>query len=194
MTSVVIPGSVTNIGDRAFFPCFNLRDITVDDSSLNYSSIDGVLLTKNHGILIRCPTVRVGSYTIPDGVMSVQGYAFDYCSSLTSVRICSSVTNIGFYNGIFNFCTNLTAITVDPLSLFYTSVDGVLLDKAQTTLVRFPEGSGGDYSVPSGVTLIQSRAFAHCGRLISITLPSTVTVLGTYAFDSCINLAGVYFL
>ena len=58
------------------------------------------------------------------------------CTSLTSVTIPSSVTSIG--DGAFADCTSLTAITVDALNPVYSSVDGVLFNKSQTTLVQYP--------------------------------------------------------
>ena len=40
----------------------------------------------------------------------------------------------------FDNCTSLTSINVDALNPAYSSVDGVLFDKAQTTLLQFPDG------------------------------------------------------
>ena len=51
-------------------------------------------------------------------------------------------------------CTSLTAITVDAANPAYSSVDGVLFDKSQTTLLQYPDGKAGAYTIPDSVTSI----------------------------------------
>jgi hypothetical protein len=67
----------------------------------------------------------------------------------------------------------------------------VLFNKNQSTLVAFPPGVAGSYTVPGGVTTIASYAFESCPRLASITLPSSLTAIGDYAFYNCTGLAGL---
>jgi len=80
-----------------------------------------------------CYCTSLTSVTIPNSVTSIGGDAFEYCWSLTSVTIGSSVRSIGYY--AFDSCSSLIEITVDTLNPFYSSVDGVLFDKNQTTLI-----------------------------------------------------------
>ena len=70
---------------------------------------------------------------------------------------CAVVTSIG--TDSFVYCASLTAITVAPDNPYYSGLDGVLFDKSQTTVVAFPSGSAGAYSVPSSVTHIGDGAF-----------------------------------
>jgi hypothetical protein len=81
---------------------------------------------------------------------------------------------------------------VDPLNAVYSSADGVLFDKSQTTLIQYPGGKAGSYSIPSSVTNIGWGAF-ECSGLTSITIPDSVTSIGDWAFVSCTSLTGVYF-
>jgi BspA type Leucine rich repeat region (6 copies) len=122
------------------------------------------------------------SVTIPGSVTSIGNYAFVGCTNLTSVTIPNSITNIGNY--AFGFCKNLTSITVDASNSAYSSMNGVLFDKAQATLLQFPGGLGGSYTITNSVTSIGDEAFAYC-PLTSVTIPNSVTSIGSYAFGGC---------
>jgi hypothetical protein len=73
-------------------------------------------------------------------------------------------------------------------------MNGVVFDKSQSTLVVFPCGLGGNYTIPAGVTGIGSSAFAFCTGLASLTIPRSVSNLGSYGFDGCTSLTNVYFM
>jgi hypothetical protein len=103
----------------------------------------------------------------------------------------SRVSSIG--NRTFYGCGNLLVITVDPENKDFSSVDGVLLDKNQTTLVAFPGGRGGGYTIPGTVTDIQEGAFSGCDKLNSIQFPGGVTRIANGAFSGCGSLTQVTF-
>ena len=79
-------------------------EITVDPNNLYYCSLDGVLFDKSLIRIIKYPSGRVESYTIPDGVQSIPGSAFSY-SSLTNLVIPNSVVSID--SRPFPRCDNL---------------------------------------------------------------------------------------
>ena len=111
LTSIVIPDSVTSIGSGVFTYCTNLANITVDDNNANYKSIDGDLYSKDGTTLILYALGKTQtSFVIPDGVTSIDGFAFSDCTNLTSVTISDSVTSIGY--DAFRECSNLTSITI----------------------------------------------------------------------------------
>ncbi|MDD6061750.1 MAG: leucine-rich repeat domain-containing protein, partial [Oscillospiraceae bacterium] len=91
------------------------------------------------------------SVTIPDSVTNIGKWAFGYCTSLTSVTIGDSVTHIGAY--AFYKCTSLTSVTI------------------------------GD-----SVTSIGNSAFRYCTSLTSVTIPNGVTSIGEHAFANCPSL------
>ncbi len=102
-----IPASVTSILDSAFTRCSLLTAISVDAANANYSSVDGVLFSKDEITLIKYPGGKNGDYAVPLGVTSIANAAFSNCASLTNVTIPSSVTSVG--NSVFCSCSNLTS-------------------------------------------------------------------------------------
>jgi len=152
--------------------------------------------TNNGTITITGYTGSGGVVTIPDTtnglpVTSIGDGAFYYCTNLTSVTIPTSITNIGDY--AFDDCTSLSAITVATNNPAYSSVAGVLFDKSTNTLIEYPGGKAGSYTIPNTVTNIDDYAFDLCTNLISITIPNSVTNLGDGAFYYCTSLTSIYF-
>lgn len=169
--AVSFAGDITTIGDHAFDGCTGLTSITIPGSvtSIGWAAFYG------------CKGLT--SVTIPNSVTSIETYAFYLCSKLTSITIPASVTSIG--DGVFWSCSGLTEILVDPGNRNYASADGVLFDRSMDTLLQFPNGKQGVYSIPAGVTSIGQFAFSYCKGLTGITIPNSVTSIGDAAFMSC---------
>jgi hypothetical protein len=112
---------------------------------------------------------------------------------MTNVFIPGSVTGIVGGTGAapFDYCMNLVSITVDPTNWAMSSVDGVLFNKKQTSLLEYPMGRRGSYAIPSGVGRIGSYAFDSCTNLTRVTIPNTVTNIMTHGFYSCSCLTSV---
>jgi hypothetical protein len=77
---------------------------------------------------------------------------------------------------------------VDASNSVYSSKDGVLFDKRQTTLIRYPVGKVGSYTIPDSVTNIGETAFRNCANLTNIMIPARVTSIGEMAFAACTTL------
>lgn len=73
---------------------------------------------------------------------------------------------------------------MNTLNPAYSSKDGVLFDKHQTTLVQYPGDLVGSYTVPNSVTSIGVHAFSQCYTLTSVTIPNSVTNIGEGASRS----------
>ena len=171
---VSIPGAISNvnitvIGSNAFANSF-LTGVTIPNTVTN---IGGSAFNSCY---------QLTNVSLSGSVANIGPLAFTYCTGLTNVTIPSGVTNIGV--GPFASCANLLTIGVNGANTAYTSVDGVLLNKAKTTLVQYPIGSAAtDYTVSNGVTAIGDYSFQSFQNLDSITLPSNITSIGAAAFE-----------
>lgn len=85
--SVVIPSSVESVGAGAFASCRSLKTINVDSGNSRYSSLDGVLFSKDKSRLVCYPSGKAETtYTIRLGVSVIEPAAFLNCVNLKSVN------------------------------------------------------------------------------------------------------------
>lgn len=112
-------------------------------------------------------------YTLADPT-TIGNYAFNNCSSLTSIVIPNGVTSIG--EGAFAGCAGLTSVTV-PNGV--TTIDENTFGGCSSLT---------SIDIPDGVTSIGDTAFWYCSSLTSINIPSSVTSIGWGAFGCCYNL------
>jgi len=163
---------VTMLGEHAFYGSF-VTSVTIPDS----------VITIGDGAFEGCSSLT--NVTIGNSVTNLGSRVFSYCRRLTSVSIPANLTNIGSY--AFYQC-GLTNFSVDAANLVYSSHNGVLFNKAQTTLIAFPPGRGGNYVIPSSVTNIGSYAFFWCDSLQGVTIPNNVANIESHAFSRCFSL------
>src|SRR5574344_1918481 len=169
LTSVSIPGSVTSIGNQAFLGCSGLTTITVDANNVTYRSTGGdgnecnAILSKDGKTLITgCQTT-----TIPSGVTDIGNYAFQSCTTLTSVSIPGGVTSIGNY--AFHGCSGLTSVSI-PSSVTSFGENAFAWCSALRSVI-----------IPSGVTSIGNNAFYGCTALTDVYYNTTSPI--TYDRD-----------
>ena len=165
---IVIPDTVTYINMFAFSSCKNLEEVIL------------------------------GS-----GTQTIDEMAFLGCSALKTIYIPAKASVQG---RAFDGCTSLESILVDDEHPYYSSINGNLYNKNGTTLIQYALGKKDEtFIVPDGVTYIRHYALSSAQNVKTIILGDTVTTIGTAAFRRCsslesiiiprsVNSIGVYFI
>ena len=162
LTSIIVPNSVTSIGEGAFSGCILLFKIIIpnsvtsigdlafmDSNALSHIVISNSVTSIGDGTFYGCSSLT--NIVIPDSVTSIGDIAFSGCRSLSNIVIPDSVTSIGDY--VFEGCTSLSNIVI-----------------------------------PDNVTSIGSNAFKNCSSLSNIVIPDSVTSIGNGVFSGCLSL------
>lgn len=175
LTSVTIPKNLTDF--YQFYNTASLTAIHVAPENTKFSSIDGVLYSKDKKDLIQYPVSKLGtSFTIPDGVRYLSFRVFSGCRYVQKVTVPASVV---FAYGTFSYCDSLTTVE------FFGSDTELHMDcfnncKNLTNI-----------TLPANLKIIPKETFKGCSGLKSIVIPSSVTTIEGAAFSGCINLASV---
>lgn len=151
------------------------------------------------------------NYTIPDGAVIIDSYAFDNCSFLKKITIPDSITAVGY--SAFGNCENLKGVYISDLSawckidfynvwanpLIYAKnlyIDGILTthitipsDLTEIKNHTFRNCCNLEWvDIHNNITSIGECAFGDCTSLTSITIPNSVTSIGSFAFYDCTSL------
>ena len=166
LTSVVVPDSVTFIGEHAFGY----------DSALTSVILPSRLKVIESSTFINC--LSLVSITLPDSLTTIKGHAFLSCESLPSITFPNtllSIATMAFYN-----CTGLSGELVLPSSLqslgsicFYgcSNLSGIL-------------------TLPESLISMGESCFSQCSGLTGVNLPENINSIPNYAFSGCTSLSG----
>lgn len=169
---VPIRSNVSAIGPYTFYGVKTTRFTTAGNPY--FKSINGALYSKDGTLLIKCPSEKTGSFTVPSSVKKIAHSAFMDCTKLTSVTIPDSVTVMD--DRTFKNCALLKRVR---LSRYLTSIPSEAFSGCSSLT---------DITIPSSVSSISSKAFYNCQSLRSISLPDSVSKVGSSCFANCINL------
>lgn len=183
-----IPASITDIKPNAFkFSGFN--KIEVDKNNLNYTSINGVLFSKDKTVLLAYPKENSAtSYIIPDGVKIIESTAFMGTSNLNSIVIPNGVTTIK--ENAFYLCSNLKNVSI-PTSV--KSIGEYAFDFSACTkenygyyigncLIGADNEINGNFTIKDGTRLVADSALREIDNLGNISIPASVEIIGDCAF------------
>ena len=144
-------------------------------------------VTRQRGDFAITPKIEVPEYYEGKPVTRLEDGAFLF-NNAEEITIPETITHIDLSEerNAFSLCNNLVNIHVHPDNAQYSSRDGVLFNKDQTVLLRYPtQHAGSVYEVPDGVTVIWPEAFADCKNLTEVTISESVTEIGMGAFIRC---------
>lgn len=176
LSAVSLPNSLSEIGESCFMNCSKLKNIVIPS---NVRKI-------GNGAFTGCAALITVSIT--DGVEYIGDNTFSDCINLTHVTIPESINHIN--NQAFANCSRLTDIYVASDNVKYYSKDGVLFRK-DSTLILYPEGKIGEYTVPNDIKCIAANAFSDCNGLTSVTIPNGLTTIEEGAFLRCLGLTSI---
>lgn len=161
LRSIVLPDSITSLGDYAFRDCDELDTITIPVSvkkigkyafassdNLSQINIPEGIININEGVFYNCDSLI--NITLPESVTSIGSEAFKYCNNLININIPESVTRIGV--NAFYECTKLTTI-----------------------------------NIPAGIEKIGKNAFFECTNLADIYILENLISYVEYEFSAKSN-------
>ena len=119
--------------------------------------------------------VRIGRDAYQDGMGGVLREG-----SAQTIRIPAKVIEVG--DNAFGSIGN-TAFEVDPQNPAFSTVDGMLMDRDQNTVIACPSGKKGRVVVPDGTTCIEDNAFYNAFLITDVEIPDSVMHIGTVNFE-----------
>jgi len=165
-------------------------NISVDSMNSKYYSIDGILYERDNNTLIRYPEGRItDEFEIPDNVTSIGDNAFNGCKYLKKINISKNVKMIG--STTFDGLRELECIIVDEDNEIFETINCVLYNKVERSLIRYPEGKGGSYDIQDNTKTIKSKAFYNCDKVTNVNIPDSVISIGRSTFEGCNKLNNV---
>ena len=208
---IVIPNSVTTIGAYAFQNCNSIESITIPDKVAAIESYTFAGCYSLEEVTLGSSVKSIGNYAFkecgsleeinfPEALESIGDYAFQECSALESITLGKNMKSVG--KKAFTDCYCLENIVVEGVleyigedafnstSWYDSQQEGVIyLDKILYGYKGdIPEGATID--VKEGTVTITSNAFKSTS-IKAITLPSSLKIIGDYAFQKCTNLGNV---
>ncbi len=175
LTSLTIPNSITNIGNKIVTGCSNLVSIVLEEGNPTYDSrenCNAIIETASNRLTMGCKVTK-----IPNGITTIGISAFQSCVDLTSISIPSSVTTIE--KSAFQGCVSLTSISI-PNSVT-TIGESAFQDCTGLTSII----------IPDGVTSLESGVISGCSGLTSVYLGKGLVKIPNYFFKGCNNLKTV---
>ncbi len=191
ITSIEIHAGVINITPGAFWNCYSMTSINVNERNPYYSSENGILYNHRKDQLVSIPPNITGTVVIHDGVTTIKYDAALFLNrkNITSVYIPTSVTGVALT--AFEGCTGLEYINVDPSNKTYYSFDGILYKRNYSSILVVPKSIKGIVEIPGGITEIGNEEFNGCAFMTGIGIPASVKVIRLNVFDGCLMLENI---
>ena len=184
--------TIRHYGDGdAFAYCKQLTSVTLPDSITSIGGGAFLACSQLTSVTLPDSLVSIGedafahcenlaSVTLPESLVSIGNAAFQSCTTLTNIHIPAGIMYIG--EAVFELCNDLESITVAENNAFYAARDGILYNKDMTQFIHAPAAIEGSVTVPGSITSIGTDVFSRCIRLQSLTIEEGVERIESQAF------------
>lgn len=169
----------------------------IQSKTFQLSNLSKVIISKNVEVIYekafyRCEKLEAvefaGGRTTP---VTLDISMFYSCPNITYIKLPANINQ--FSTDIFGNLKKLDTIDVEPGGTMYGSVDGMLTNALEDTILYVPKTLSGSFTVPKGIQYIGASAFAGCTGLTAITIPNYVKSIGANAFADCTRVKSVTF-
>lgn len=212
VTKIILPSSVTSIGDSAFAGCTSLASIEAPGAvkigakafrgctALTEITLPESLTEIGDAAFQGCSSLR--KVVLPESLRKLPSSLFLSCTALTELHLGSRLTAVG--DSAFAYCRTMQSITLPET---VTSIgNNAFLGCTALTEITLPNGvlTVGDKAFGGCIQLVKAsmgsslaklapRAFSGCSALTEVSLPSTLTQIGYSAFENCDQLTTLRF-
>lgn len=207
------------IGAKAFYGCFYINELTFEETG----ALEGTTFvpaktcgvkeigakafydTSVKKLLLPGTLTKIGDSAFEDSDALIEidfshvrndlvygAHIFASCGSLAKVSITDNVGPMEF-SSVFYKCSNLEKVEVSPNNENYESDEDVLYSKGKETLLYYPDGKTGEFTIPAETKRIGGGVFRAKSNITRITIPANVIEIGENAFEKCANLTEVIF-
>lgn len=207
------------IGAKAFYGCFYINELTFEETG----ALEGTTFvpaktcgvkeigakafydTSVKKLLLPGTLTKIGDSAFEDSDALIEidfshvrndlvygAHIFASCGSLAKVSITDNVGPMEF-SSVFYKCSNLEKVEVSPNNENYESDADVLYSKGKETLLYYPDGKTGEFTIPAETKRIGGGVFRAKSNITRITIPANVIEIGENAFEKCANLTEVIF-
>lgn len=183
-----IPANVSEIGEIS---CAAMKTLVIDEDNPYYKSVDSMVLTKDGKTVVTCATGISGTVRVPDGVETIEVYAFHNCAGVTEFLLPDSLREIGEY--AFNWCDGITEMTIPEGIEHLDDIFGGVMKLERINLPSTLKSLGDGFfsglwslkkiDMPDSVEHLGKELFAHSSGVETVTIPAGVTEIGDHVFD-----------
>jgi hypothetical protein len=208
---IVLPNTLTTIGDYSFSSCANLTSLTIPSGVTTIGDHSFAACANLTGLTIPSGVITIGPYAfigcgglanlvLPTGLTSIGQSAFQGCSISSAITIPATVTTIG--SSAFNGCTGSFTVTMgtSPSSSMFQNATGLTGFTLQGTVSAIGSQAfqgctslTGELTIPATVTTIGNSAFNGCTGLTKVTVTANQSSIGMMAFTGCTGIEEVVF-
>lgn len=220
LRTINIPAGLTQMDEGVFSFCWSLENIQLDPENPAFSLVNNLLIDKEKNLLLAAVNNGKSLIILPKSLRTIGARAFTNNVSMTQVYLNEGLETIGeeafiyaslsevtlpstlktIATSAFNSCEVLEEVTFAKGSSALKSLGKYAFAYSSLKRIEFPADcpleviSGSAFSdcksletitLPSGLKEIQSWAFNGCSKLKTIDLPDTITTLGEFCLGSC---------